>query len=236
MKKKIIQELMMLFWIFMIGSVIGYIYEMIVVFFQKGYFESRQGLIYGPFTPVYGIGGIIYYLVLNSLNPKNRKEEKETAISNIHFGKTKYYIKIFLITAVLGGITEYVCSYIQEKAFGTISWDYSHLMFNLNGRTSLLHCTYWGIAGVLYIICIEPAVQKLRENLEHISIKAITIIFAVFMVFNAWISWVAAERQEARRKEKLAETALDIFLDEHYPDELMDKVYANKKEKTFDKP
>lgn len=235
MKKKIIQELMMIFWIFIIGSILGYIYEMIVVLFQKGYFESRQGLIYGPFTPVYGIGGIIYYLILNMIDPKNKKESKETAISNNHFGKFEYYIKIFLITAVLGGITEYICSYIQEKAFGTISWDYSHLMFNLNGRTSLLHCTYWGIAGVLYIICIEPVIQKLRGNLEHISIKIITIILAVFMVYNAWISWIAAERQEARRNKKTAETALETFLDEHYPDELMDKVYANKKEKTFEK-
>ncbi len=40
---------------------------MIVVLFQKGYFESRQGLIYGPFTPVYGIGAIIYYLILRKI-------------------------------------------------------------------------------------------------------------------------------------------------------------------------
>lgn len=54
-KKSIKQELAVIFWIFIIGSILGYIYEMIVVLFQKGYFESRQGLIYGPFTPVYGV-------------------------------------------------------------------------------------------------------------------------------------------------------------------------------------
>lgn len=58
-KKKILKEIIIIFWIFIIGSILGYIYEMILVFFQKGYFESRQGLIYGPFTPVYGIGGIV---------------------------------------------------------------------------------------------------------------------------------------------------------------------------------
>ena len=55
---------------------------MIVVLFQKGYFESRQGLIYGPFTPVYGIGAIIYYLILNNIKKDNK-------------------IKIFFITAKL---------------------------------------------------------------------------------------------------------------------------------------
>ena len=55
-KEKLIQELVIIFWLFILGSILGYIFEMIVVLFQKGYFESRQGLIYGPFTPVYGMG------------------------------------------------------------------------------------------------------------------------------------------------------------------------------------
>ena len=59
---KLIKEIMKIFWIFVIGCIIGYITEMIVVFVQKGFFESRQGLIYGPFTPVYGIGAVMYYL------------------------------------------------------------------------------------------------------------------------------------------------------------------------------
>ena len=67
-KKSILKELIIIFWLFIIGSIIGYVYEMIVVLVQKGYFESRQGLIYGPFTPVYGIGAIIYYLTLNAIN------------------------------------------------------------------------------------------------------------------------------------------------------------------------
>lgn len=97
-KKKIIKELIIIFWVFIIGSILGYIFEMIVVLFQKGYFESRQGLIYGPFTPVYGIGGIVYYIVFKLI-------------------KTREKSKVFLISMLLGGITEYLCSYIQEKAY-----------------------------------------------------------------------------------------------------------------------
>ena len=71
-KKNLIKELIIVFWLFIIGSILGYIFEMIVVLFQKGYFESRQGLIYGPFTPVYGIGAIIYYLILNNIKKDNK--------------------------------------------------------------------------------------------------------------------------------------------------------------------
>ena len=210
-KKNIVNELVIIFWVFIIGSILGYIFEMIVVLFQKGYFESRQGLIYGPFTPVYGIGGIVYYIAFKFIKTRNKG-------------------KVFLITMLLGGVTEYLCSYVQENVFGTISWDYSHLLFNLNGRTSLLHCTYWGIAGMLYISFIEPLLKKLEVRASQISLKIATAVLSFFMLLNITISSATAERQLERRYNVEAENKLDIWLDKYYPDEYMDKIFANKKE------
>lgn len=210
-KKKIVNELIVIFWLFIIGSILGYIFEMGVVLFQKHCFESRQGVIYGPLTPIYGAGAVIYYLILNNIKIKDK-------------------VKIFLITAILGGITEYLFSLMQEKIFGTISWDYSHLLFNINGRTSLLHCTYWGIAGILYITYIEPLLNRLKQSIEQKNLKLVTIICSTLMFFNLSISFVAANRQTERRMNIPPESKLDMFLDEHYPDEYMDKIYANKKE------
>lgn len=208
-KRKIIHELIIIFWVFIIGSILGYIVEMIVALVKNGYFESRQGLIYGPFTPVYGIGGIVYYIVFKII-------------------KTKDKPKVFLISMLLGGITEYLCSYVQEKAFGTISWDYSYLKFNMNGRTSLLHCTYWGIAGILYITYIEPFLEKLKQRVDKTTLKVLTLMLSIFMIFNISISCLAANRQAERRKNIACENKLDIFLDKYYPDEYMDRIFANK--------
>ena len=97
--KKVIKELEKIFWVFIIGCILGYIFEMIIVLFQKGYFESRKGLIYGPFSPVYGIGGIIYYLIFKHIKTRNK-------------------LAVFLIAMILGGTTEYICSFMQEKIFG----------------------------------------------------------------------------------------------------------------------
>ena len=132
---------------------------------------------------------------------------------------------------LLGGITEYLCSYIQEKAFGTISWDYSYLLFNLNGRTSLLHCTYWGIAGILYITYIEPFVDKLKQKLDKNTLKIATLTLSIFMLFDITISCVATDRQTERRNNIACENKLDIFLDKYYPDEYMDHIFANKRNK-----
>lgn len=210
-KRKVVKELTIIFWLFIIGSIIGYLTETIVALFQKGYFESRKGLVYGPFTPVYGIGIVIYYVLLNNMETNNKT-------------------KVFLITMAIGGIVEYLCSYIQEKVFGTISWDYSNLLFNINGRTSLLHCTYWGIAGVLYIMYIKPTIEWFKIKIENKSIELLTMAVLVFMIFDIGISFAAANRQTQRRQHRLPKDKFDVFLDRHYPDEFMDRVYANKEE------
>ena len=209
--KNVKKELTILFWVFIIGSIAGFIFEVTVVFFQKGHFELRQGLIYGPFIPVYGIGAMCYYIVLSKTKIKNK-------------------IQIFLITMILGGITEYLCSLIQEKAFGTISWDYSYLPFNINGRTSLLHCIYWGIGGVLYITYIDPFLNKMIDKTNMKAFDLITIILSIFIVFDISISWMAADRQTERKNNIEPENRLDIFLDKNYPDEYMNRIFNNKKD------
>ena len=210
-EKNIKKELTILFWVFIIGSIAGFIFEVTVVFFQKGHFELRQGLIYGPFIPVYGIGAMCYYIVLSKIKIKNK-------------------VQIFLITMILGGITEYLCSFIQEKAFGTISWDYSYLPFNINGRTSLLHCIYWGIGGVLYITYIEPLLNKMIDKTNMKAFDLITIILSIFIVFDISISWMAADRQTERKNDIEPQNHLDLFLDKNYPDEYMNRIFNNKKD------
>ena len=210
-KNKLREELIILFWIFIVGSIAGFIFEITVVFFQKGHFELRQGLIYGPFIPVYGIGAILYYMALNKIKLKNK-------------------LQIFLITMLLGGLTEYLFSFMQEKLFGTISWDYSYLPFNIQGRTSLLHCVYWGIGGILYVTYIEPLIEKMREKINKNSIRIITIILAIFMIFDITISWMAVERQIERKNDIEPQNHLDLFLDKNYPDEYMNRIFNNKKD------
>ena len=209
-KNKLREELIIFFWIFIIGSIAGFIFEIAVVLFQKGHFELRQGLIYGPFIPVYGIGAMLYYVVLDKFKLKNK-------------------LQIFLITMLLGGLTEYLCSFMQEKLFGTISWDYSYLPFNIQGRTSLLHCIYWGIGGILYVTYIEPLIEKMREKINKNIIIIITIILAIFMIFDITISWMAAERQIERKSNVEPENKMDLFFDEYYPDEYIDRIFNNKK-------
>ena len=207
-KERFINTFIKLFWVFIIGSLIGYIVEMIVGLVQNGHFVSRQGLLFGPFAQVYGLGILAYYFVV----PK------------IKGG----YLKIFFVTMLLGGIVEYLCSYFQEFLFGTISWDYSDLWFNINGRTSLLHCTYWGIGGVLFMKYVMPLINHIDHIIKNQYVRTITALFAIFMIFNISVSSMATIRQDERNHEISATNNIDVFFDKYYSDEVMDTIYENK--------
>lgn len=209
-KESIIQKLTKIFWIFLIGSILGYGIEMVVGLVQNGHFVSRQGLLFGPFIQVYGVGLVAYYLV----------------ISNI---KKKSYIKIFFITMLLGGIVEYLFSYLQETWFGTISWDYSNLLFNIHGRTSLLHCLYWGIGGVLFVRFILPLIRNLNEWCKNTNFRYITAFLVLFITFDIVMSGMPGSRQLERKNNIAANGYIDNFFDEYYPDEKLEQIYSNAK-------
>ncbi len=209
MGKKIINYIIKIFWIFVIGSIFGFFAEMLYALVYTRTLVIRQGLIYGPFIQIYGIGAVAYYLL----------------ISNIQEPK-----KAFFAGMLMGGALEYFCSFFQEMLFGTISWDYSKFFLNLNGRICLLYCVYWGIIAIMYLKIVYPALQKMEPLIHKKSIKIITVFFMLFMAFDITISCMAANRQQERRQYVPADGMIDEFLDRTYPDELLDRIYNNKKE------
>lgn len=204
---KINQKVFEIFWIFILGSFIGFMYESILCIIQRGYLESRQGVIYGPLTPIYGVGAVILMLLLY---------------------KRKNIISIFFLSAIAGGFVEYLFSLFQQFFFGTISWDY-HNRFNILGRTSLFHCIAWGVLGTIFVKILLPPILKCLGYFEDKRNKVLTLIMMIFMSINILISWGAASRQDERTNHITANSFLDRFFDVRFPDERMDKIYSNKK-------
>ena len=206
---ELINLIIKIFWIFVIGSVFGYFAEVIYGIVYTRTVVFRQGLVYGPFIQVYGMGAVAYYLLIRKVqDPK----------------------KAFFCGMIMGGILEYVCSFLQEIIFGTISWDYSNEFINFNGRTSLLYCFYWGLIAVVFLKVVYPLIQKLDKYITKKRVRIGTAIFAVFMIADIVISCMAGVRQDERHKNIPPKNDVDVFLDNNYPDEFLDKVYNNKKE------
>ena len=195
-----------IFWLFMIGCVFGCVFEMVNHFIHYGNWVSRSGLIYGPLNPVYGLGLVFFVIFLSKIkNPG----------------------LIFLGGMLLGGGCEYLCSLIQEKVFGTISWDYSHQLFNIGGRTSLKYMLIWGILALLVMKVVYPALSNLIEKMPVKTGNILTVILIVFMIADIIISVVACLRQSERAEEKEPSNQVEVFLDKHFPDNKLNKIFEN---------
>lgn len=200
-----------LFWIFLLGSFFGFVVETIYAFIKSGgHYIIRKGLIYGPLIQVYGLGAMAYYILL--LNVQDAK-------------------KVFLYSFFMGGVLEYICSYLQEIIFNTISWDYSGTFLNINGRTNFLYCIYWGLIGLAFLKIFWPLVPKLDNITNSKKWRIITYVLMFLLTFDIIISFLACSRQSERAKNIPPKNNIDIFLDNKYPDEYLNKIYNTKIEK-----
>lgn len=151
-------------WYFILFSIVGLILETVYCYQTTGVLESRKGLIYGPFCPIYGVGAVCLIVLLNKYkdNP----------------------IKLFLYGILLGSILEYFLSFALEAIYGTRFWEYSYLRFNLNGRISLVYSLFWGILAIFLIRWLKPLVDKIIDKLTNRLTLTVEIVVVSFLVFD----------------------------------------------------
>ncbi len=73
-----------------LGDMVETVYHVAVV--DPGVYQDRAGLLFGPFSPIYGFGATLMTIALNRFH-------------NAHI------IVVFLVSAVIGGAFEYFVSW-----------------------------------------------------------------------------------------------------------------------------
>lgn len=166
-----------LFWVFVVCCVLGLIietvYHMVVV--DPGVYQDRAGMLFGPFSPIYGFGAVLMTVALN------------------RFYKSNFLI-IFLVSAVIGGLFEAAVSWFMQTAFGAVAWDYSgSTIFGLfpdpiadlfQGRTSALFMCMWGALGCVWIKVCLPWLLKLINLIPWKARYGVTTVCAALMLVN----------------------------------------------------
>lgn len=199
------------FWIFVIGSFIGFLIETIWCIIRWKKLESRKGLIYGYFIPIYGIATVLITLIIDILHLEN-------------------YGLFFAVTFVICAVVEYISSVFQEKCFGTKSWDYSNMIGNLHGRINLLYILAWSLLGLLWCEYYDVLISFIINLLESVNLlNEITLLSLIFMIYNCYISVVASYRQKLRRRGLKPRNKYEEWIDKRYNDSKMKKIYANAK-------
>ena len=199
-----------LFWLLLIGAVLGDFTETIFCRLTAGVWMSRSSLVWGPFSIVWGLA----IAIATALLYKDREKPDR---------------HIFIVGTFLGGAYEYVCSVFTEIVFRKVFWDYSKIPFNLGGRINLLYCFFWGIAAVIWIKVLYPKFAGWIEKIPMLWGYVLTWILVVFMAVNILVSMAALVRYDMRANGRPAESGWEKVIDEHFDDERMDRIYPNAK-------
>ena len=203
-----------LFWVFVIccflGLIIETIYHFVVV--VPGEIQDRAGLLYGPFSPIYGFGAVLMTVALNRFYKAN------PAI-------------IFLVSAVIGGLFEAATALFMELGFGAVAWDYSgSTIFGLfpdpialifGGRTSALFMCMWGVLGFVWIKFCLPWMLKLINLIPWKIRYSFTTICAIFMLVNGVMTLEALDCWFERLSDIPQTTPVEQFYAEHYDNDYM---------------
>lgn len=197
-----------LFWLFLIGCVLGDFVETIFCRITTGIWMSRSSLVWGPFSIVWGFAIVLATVLLYKDRDKTDRH-------------------IFLIGTVLGGAYEYILSVLSELVFGKVFWDYSGIPFNLGGRINLLYCFFWGIAAVVWIKGLYPKFSAWIEKIPKIWGYILTWILVIFMCINMIVSALALIRYDARGGGPAAKSGWERIIDTHFDDARMKRIYPN---------
>ena len=197
-----------LFWIFMVGNVVGFVLETLYALVTTHEFQVRVGLVFGPFIPVYGLGAVAITLLLSRMY-----SQKD--------------IMIFLASMFIGGGFEYLCSFVQQAVFGTVSWEYSDSPLNIGGRTNLMFSFFWGILGMLWVKDLYPAMSRIIQKIPKRVGRPLTVIFTVLMVIDVLLSAGAVYRRSERVNHVPATNAVQEFFDTYFPDSYLDFIFPH---------
>lgn len=191
-----------LFWIFTVCSVLGLIIETVYHFVVFGGYQDRAGMLYGPFSPIYGFGGTLMTIALN------RFHDKPIPV-------------IFLVSAIIGGAFEYFVSWFMQFAFGIVAWDYTGTFLSIDGRTNFMFMCMWGALGCFWVKLCLPRLLKVVNIIPWNWRYSVTTVCAALMIVNGFLTLASLDCWYQREAGIAPSNALEQFCAKHYDNDFM---------------
>lgn len=156
------------FLMFLIFSFVGWCSEVVYVGILSEHKFVNRGFLHGPICPIYGFGGVVILLLPQQLYHT--------------------WLPLFLGSMILCTAVEYIASWILEKMFRTLWWDYSHYKFNLKGRVCLLNSVLFGIMGLLAIHFVIPFVMYFLNSFSDMIITNAAHILMIILIIDILVT------------------------------------------------
>ena len=198
------------FWIFVVCSVLGLIIEVVYhfVIVVPGEYQDRAGMLFGPFSPIYGVGAVLMTMALN------RFHDKPVPV-------------IFLVSAVIGGAFEFFVSWFMETAFGAVAWDYTGTFLSIDGRTNGMFMAMWGVLGLFWVKLCLPWMLRLVNRIPWNWRYTLTTVCAALMIVDCGMTLMSLDRWYQREAGVAPDNAISRFIDDHFDNQYMEERFQS---------
>ena len=208
-----------LFWVFFVCSVLGLILEEVwhMVVVDPGVYQDRAGMLFGPFSPIYGFGAVLMTMALNRFYKKNP-------------------LIIFLVSALIGGAFEVFVGWFMQTSFGVVSWSYSHIrLFGMpdpiavltGGRTCTPFACMWGLGGLIWIKVLLPRLLKLINMIPWKRRYSATVIPTAVMLIDGVMTLQSLDYWYQRVNGTVRNIPVAQFYDKHFDNEYMENRFQS---------
>lgn len=208
-----------LFWVFLVCSVLGLILEEVwhMVVVDPGVYQDRAGMLFGPFSPIYGFGAVLMTMALNRFYKKNP-------------------LIIFLVSALIGGAFEVFVGWFMQTSFGVVSWSYSHIrLFGMpdpiavltGGRTCTPFACMWGLGGLIWIKVLLPRLLKLINMIPWKRRYSATVILTAVMLIDGVMTLQSLDYWYQRVNGTVRNIPVAQFYDKHFDNEYMENRFQS---------
>lgn len=117
------QRLCYLFFLFLAGCLVGWVYEELFYWASEGLLRNR-GVLYGPWLPIYGVGALVIY----AMKPLKRRPAL-----------------LFALCVAATGLVEYLIGWVGIHCLGLRLWDYRGLLGSIDGIVCLRSVLSFGV-------------------------------------------------------------------------------------------
>ncbi len=197
-----------LFWLFIYGSVFGWVCEWTFSLVVHHQLINHSALVLGPFDVCYGICACALTFLLYRYKEKGN-------------------MSLFFISFFLGSILEYIMSWGMSLVLGFSAWDYSGMFLNINGRVCFFMSCLWGLLGVVWIQYIYPYIERAIHKLpKHIG-KKLMVILLIFLVFDLGLTISAIVRARDCEKGIKPRNSYEKLLDRTFNKDYLYNMFNN---------
>ena len=198
--------------IFFLGSMAGLLIEEVWMLATAGLTENRVGLVWGPFSPLYGLGAVLL-----------------TLLSFFLRGRGARAWQVFVVSAVVGGVLEQLTGWSMSTFFDAESWTYLHLPDHITQWVAWRFLAFWGLLGLTWSRAVMPRLlYQIGMPTTRRQAVFVTLV-AIYLVADVVMTLVCFDRKAERDAGVPPANAFEQWVDTNYSDEFIAGRFENLK-------